>query len=267
MSKTDVANEFDFSNFPSNHPLHNRCKERETLKFKDEMAGDIIEELCAPKPKMYSVKAVKKSKKSAKAVTKEAQKNMLHENYKQTMVEGKEVRLENYRIQSTDHRLSTVVTNKIALSAYDDKRYIMENGIDTLPFGHFSLREQVFQNMIADDEDWGIVNEDMFDESSGYADFIEGALASGWESPDMGFNQREYDSEELEDVVDFDRLSEMSEEQSPMRNPFIADEAIESDVDDTRPCSPSLFQMMLGEEEDTPRPSKRRRIIFESDSE
>ena len=33
------------------------------------------------------------------------------------------------------------MTNKVALSCFDDKRYILANGIDTLPHGHFSLEQ------------------------------------------------------------------------------------------------------------------------------
>ena len=55
--------------------------------------------------------------------------------------------------------------------------------------------------------------------------------ASGWGTPDPGFNQRTYSKEELEDVVDLTNLSEMSDEsdhETP-HNPFILTEAAESE--------------------------------------
>ena len=43
-------------------------------------------------------------------------------------------------IRSEKHELYTQQINKVALSAEDDKRIIMEDGISTLAYGHYSLR-------------------------------------------------------------------------------------------------------------------------------
>ena len=43
-------------------------------------------------------------------------------------------------IPSEKHELYTQQINKVALSAEDDKRVIMENGINTKAYGHYSLR-------------------------------------------------------------------------------------------------------------------------------
>jgi len=42
-------------------------------------------------------------------------------------------------IRSHKHELYTEQINKIALSAEDDKRVIMEDGISTLAYGHYKL--------------------------------------------------------------------------------------------------------------------------------
>ena len=39
-------------------------------------------------------------------------------------------------IGSKNHNLGTYETNKISSSCFDDKRYILKNGINTLPYGH-----------------------------------------------------------------------------------------------------------------------------------
>ena len=39
-------------------------------------------------------------------------------------------------IKSINHRMYTYESNKISLSCYDDKRYIRDDGINTLLYGH-----------------------------------------------------------------------------------------------------------------------------------
>ena len=40
------------------------------------------------------------------------------------------------RIQSELHRIGTYDINKISLSCFDDKRYVLDDGINTLAYGH-----------------------------------------------------------------------------------------------------------------------------------
>ena len=39
-------------------------------------------------------------------------------------------------IKSFNHRMYTYESNKISLSAFDHKRYILDDGINTLAYGH-----------------------------------------------------------------------------------------------------------------------------------
>ena len=80
---------------------------------------------------------------------------MTHELYKQTLLGGEVVRLLNTRIASSNHRLHTIVVNKKSLSGYDDKRFILSDQVSTLPYGHNSLREDMFYKAILDEPDWG----------------------------------------------------------------------------------------------------------------
>ena len=42
-------------------------------------------------------------------------------------------------IKPFNHRMYTFESNKISLSAFDDKRYILDDGINTLPYGHKNI--------------------------------------------------------------------------------------------------------------------------------
>ena len=42
-------------------------------------------------------------------------------------------------IKSTKHNVNTIKVNKIVLSAFDNKRYILNYGYSTLAYGHFKI--------------------------------------------------------------------------------------------------------------------------------
>ena len=43
-------------------------------------------------------------------------------------------------IQSEKHEIYTMNLHKVSLSAYDDKRYIKDDGISSYAYGHFQCR-------------------------------------------------------------------------------------------------------------------------------
>jgi hypothetical protein len=49
------------------------------------------------------------------------------------------VNMNNFR--SINHRIGTQTINKTALTAYNDKNYILDDGINTLSFGHYKILE------------------------------------------------------------------------------------------------------------------------------
>ena len=62
---------YDTSNYPKDHPLYDDRNKKVLGKMKDECRGDVIEEVIAVRPKMYSVNKVgKKNIKKAKGVKK-----------------------------------------------------------------------------------------------------------------------------------------------------------------------------------------------------
>ena len=47
------------------------------------------------------------------------------------------------RIQSKKQKTGTKEVNKISLSCFDDKRFVLDDGIHTLAYFHKDLREQI----------------------------------------------------------------------------------------------------------------------------
>lgn len=79
--------------------------------------------------------------KKAKGVKKNVLKNKVTFNDYYNCIKNNciEVR-KQYSIESKDHNIYTISTEKIALNPFDDKRYIIKSdGIDTLAWGHYKL--------------------------------------------------------------------------------------------------------------------------------
>ena len=78
--------------------------------------------------------------KKCKGVKKQVvEKSIIHEDYKTCLLTGKEQLRKQNIIRSYNHEVYTEEVDKIALSAEDDKRYILEDGIHTLAWGHYKI--------------------------------------------------------------------------------------------------------------------------------
>ena len=84
----------------------------------------------------------------------------------------------------------------------------MPNGNDTLPFGHYSLRDDVIFREIGAGCDWENEEED-FIQSPIQSNSNQPALFS---PPDPGLNQDAIEESELPDVIDLTELSDFGED-------------------------------------------------------
>ena len=79
---------------------------------------------------------------TAKGIKRNFQKkHMRHEQYLHTLRTKQITHAKFLNFRSKNHRILTVEFNKICLSAYDDKRFILKDGESTLPYGHYKLRD------------------------------------------------------------------------------------------------------------------------------
>ncbi len=133
---------FDFSNYDVNHNLFNTDNKKVIGKMKDETAGIPIKEFVGLQSKMYSMTYGDIEKKTAKGISKVTiAKDLRHQQYKDCLFQDNLNYAQNRSIRSYDHQLFTIKLNKIGLSPYDDKRYVLENGIDTVAHGHYAYSE------------------------------------------------------------------------------------------------------------------------------
>ena len=130
---------YDFSNYPVSHELYSVKNKKVIGKFKDETGGKPIDEVVCLRPKMYSIQIADDVIKKAKGVTKPVTRRLTHQQYLQTMFEGKQYDYPQTTLQSKNHEIYTVKQLKATLSPLDTKRYVLPNNIDTLAFGHYRL--------------------------------------------------------------------------------------------------------------------------------
>ena len=139
----DVKNRFDTSDYPDNHKsgISTGINKKVLGVFKDEVAGECIREFVGLRAKLYSFKMFEgKESKRCKGIKKKVvQKSITHEDYKTCLLTGKEQLRKMNIIRSYEHEVYTEEVNKVALSAEDDKRYIMADGIHTMAWGHHKL--------------------------------------------------------------------------------------------------------------------------------
>ena len=105
-------------------------------KMKDESEGKIIDEFVRLKSKMYSMKNVNgKESNTAKGVNIATEFNEL----KDKLFHKEIIRRKMRRIQGKKHKMGTYEINKILLSCFDDKRFVLNDGIHTLAYFHKDL--------------------------------------------------------------------------------------------------------------------------------
>ena len=137
-SISGMAELYDLSNFPTEHPMHSNKNKKVPGKMKIETGSETIHEFVGLKPKMYSLlygKDVKEMKR-AKGVNSSVVRRILrHEDYRKSLMELKRYKHKMRRIGSQNHQLFTFEQEKITLNPYDDKRYILSDGITSVPYG------------------------------------------------------------------------------------------------------------------------------------
>ena len=142
--------EFDFSGYPNAHTLFGVDNKMVVGKMKDESGGHIITEFVGLRPKMYSYltkpddddddDAEPKESKRAKGIQRAAMTDIRHADYLAQLKRGRENYVNVRRIGQKHHRVFTIEGMKRGLCAFDDKRYLLADGIHTMAHGHCAIR-------------------------------------------------------------------------------------------------------------------------------
>ena len=139
----DIANDadkwFDTSGYNENdnRPLPIGKSKKVIGKFKDELNGKIMIELCNPMTKTCAFITDNDTEiERAKVTKKSVIKHMLtFENYKESVLKNKTILRSQLRFKSDDHNIYTEEINKIAIRNNDDQRLQTFDGITTYQYG------------------------------------------------------------------------------------------------------------------------------------
>ena len=106
--------------------------------MKDEFKGEIIYEFVGLKSKMYLLISAKDNEVSkAKGVN-----NILrNKEFVNVLFNEKVVRHNMNRIQSKLHEIGTYSIFQISISCFDDKRYVLDDGVNTLAYFHKDIKD------------------------------------------------------------------------------------------------------------------------------
>ncbi len=147
--RNDASEWFDMSNYEKDHPLFSEKNKKQVGFMKDECGGNQILRFVGLRSKLYAYEVDRLrddngewkynvQKKKCKGVRKYIiKKEITIDDYEECLfLKQPQFRAMN-AIRSRRHDVGTERINKTALSADDDKRVILPDGIDTLAIGHW----------------------------------------------------------------------------------------------------------------------------------
>ena len=147
------AEEFDFSDYPYSHFCYDPKNKKVLGKFKDELFSLTLEEFIGLRPKCYSllfygkvvdniiVNTLVDEKQVAKGTKKTMKKRHLrHVHFKDVLENLVQVYIKQNNILSNKHSIGTYHQTKVSLTAYDTKRWILDDGVRTIAHGHYKTQ-------------------------------------------------------------------------------------------------------------------------------
>jgi len=133
----------DSSDYPKNHPLYSSAHKKEIGKMKDECGSLLMTEFVGLRLKLYSYTTANPAEhgKKAKGVKKNViRNNITHEQYKQVLFNDTAQHNRMKLFRSRKHQMTMDEVNKVSLSAFDDKRFLVDE-IQSYAYGHYKIKQ------------------------------------------------------------------------------------------------------------------------------
>lgn len=135
----DSIEYFDTSDYSTEHFLHSDLNKKVLGKMKDETNGKPISEFVGLRSKMYSFLCNDKEEKRAKGIAKATvKKELKHGHYKNTLFNETSMVSSMSSLRSHKHQLFGETIQKTGLSAFDDKRFLID-AVHSYAYGHYKI--------------------------------------------------------------------------------------------------------------------------------
>ena len=129
---------FDFSNFSKDSKFYDGQNKMVIGKMKVEHKGIPIKKFIGLKSKMHSML----SGDGEESNTEKGINTAIEFNeFKDTLFDKKVIRHKMKRIQGKKHKIGTYEINKTSLSCFDDKKFVLDDGIHTLAYIHKDFKK------------------------------------------------------------------------------------------------------------------------------
>ena len=129
----------DLSDYPQEHFLHDPTNKKVPLTMTDELQGKVLRETVCLRSNLYSIDYVGGKKQSAKGVEKSVKKTLNHDLFRNCLFSKKEVIKTMTQLRSHCNQIVVNDIDKVAISSFDEKRFLLENGVSSLAYGHYKI--------------------------------------------------------------------------------------------------------------------------------
>jgi hypothetical protein len=144
MAEPEFFKEFDTCDYPKDHPLYTKAREKQLGFMKDEHNGVPVVEFVGLAPKMYACDDHGK----AKGVSKTVSKKLKASDYRAVLDASIQVvrgdlsvkpftTADMMAIRASRHEMYLIRQRKIALNAYDNKKMVAKDGVSMYAYGHY----------------------------------------------------------------------------------------------------------------------------------
>jgi hypothetical protein len=145
----DTKDDYDLSNFPEKESeptakFFDKTNKKVLGKFKDECGGKVMTEFVGLRPKMYSCQIGTEEKQTAKGIQKGfVRKHITHADYKRCLTSDQRSDQQQYasfsKFNTRRQQVTTDQINKVGLCAFDNKRFMLDDGVSSLAYGHHRI--------------------------------------------------------------------------------------------------------------------------------
>ena len=129
----------DLSDYPQDHFLHDPTNKKVPLTMTGELQVKVLREVVCLRSKLYSIDYVGGLKQNAQGVQKSVKKTLHHDLFEHCLFSTDKVVRTMTQLRSHCHQNVVNEIDKVAVSSFNDKRFLLHDGVFSLAFGLYKI--------------------------------------------------------------------------------------------------------------------------------